>query len=76
MSSFFLIKAVDYEYRDRLSLLDGEDPDGVGGAGALPPAGDADHRVAGLEEAARLAEVHAELDAVVDVLDPVLDPRL
>ena len=56
--------------------MDSEDPDGVGGAGALPPAGDADHGVARLEEAARLAKVHAELDAVVDVLDPVLGPRL
>ena len=58
------------------SLLDRQDSDGVGRPGPLPPASDADHRVAGLEEAARLAEVHAELDAVVDVLDPVLDPRL
>ena len=57
-------------------LLDRQDSDGVGGPGPLPPAGNADHRVAGLEEALVLAEVDAELDAVVDILDPVLGPRL
>ena len=58
------------------SLLDRQDSDGVGGPGPLPPASNADHRVAGLEEALVLAEVDAELDAVVDILDPVLGPRL
>ena len=58
------------------SLLDRQDSDGVGGPGPLPPACNADHRVAGLEEALVLAEVDAELDAVVDILDPVLGPRL
>lgn len=46
--------------------------DGVGEAGALLPAGNDDHRHAGLQEATFLAKLHTVLDARVNVLQPVL----
>jgi hypothetical protein len=52
-------------------IVNVHDTQGVGEARARLPAGDDDDRIAALDEAARLAELDAELDAAFDVLHPV-----
>lgn len=53
------------------SIINIHDTQGVGEARARLPAGHDDNRIAALDEAARLAEINTELNAIVDVLHPV-----
>ena len=56
-----------YEDHDKRYL---QNPDGVGGAGALPPARDDHNVVAGRDEVALLAEVDGVVDSGVHVVNP------
>ena len=56
-----------YEDHDKRYL---QNPDGVGGAGALPPARDDHHVVPCRDEVALLAEVDGVVDSGVHVVNP------
>lgn len=57
---------------DPLSVVYVHNANGVGEAGALLPASDDNHRVAWLQEATFLTELHTVLDTSIDVLQPVI----